>query len=246
MLAARGSELEREFGFGVVRQLFEAIVADPAGGELLSGAAAPAGAVLGAPQDDDAAGASFAALHGLYWLVVNLAARRPGAALRRRPALERPGVAALRRLPGAPARGAARAGGVRPAQRRAARGSRPCWPRSSASRPWSPSVRRRSARTASRRCCGSGSGSSRARSSPPPCTAAPRATRCCCASSSPPWRTTPCRRTTRTPARSRRSAPVRCRAPSCCGSRASMPRRPTRRGPSPSSARARATRRSPS
>ena len=33
--------------------------------------------MLGAPQEDDAAGASFAALHGLYWLVVNLAARRP-------------------------------------------------------------------------------------------------------------------------------------------------------------------------
>ncbi|HZB77041.1 MAG TPA: AAA family ATPase, partial [Solirubrobacteraceae bacterium] len=29
VLAARASELEREFGFGVVRQLFEGIAADP-------------------------------------------------------------------------------------------------------------------------------------------------------------------------------------------------------------------------
>ena len=77
VLAARGSELEREFGFGVVRQLLETVVADPAAGDLLSGAAAPAGAVLGAPQEGEEGGASFAVLHGLYWVVVNLAARRP-------------------------------------------------------------------------------------------------------------------------------------------------------------------------
>src|SRR3954451_5119202 len=45
VLAARGSELEREFPFGVVRQLFEAVVADRE--RTLAGAAAPAAAVLG-------------------------------------------------------------------------------------------------------------------------------------------------------------------------------------------------------
>ncbi|HTE63130.1 MAG TPA: AAA family ATPase [Solirubrobacteraceae bacterium] len=77
VLAARASELEREFAFGVVRQLFEADVAvrrDAA----LAGAAAPAAAVFEAePAADGGLGASFAALHGLYWLTLNLAAERP-------------------------------------------------------------------------------------------------------------------------------------------------------------------------
>src|SRR3954451_12367029 len=43
VLVARGSELEREFPFGVVRQLFAGLVADPATRErALSAAAAPA------------------------------------------------------------------------------------------------------------------------------------------------------------------------------------------------------------
>jgi DNA-binding SARP family transcriptional activator/DNA-binding CsgD family transcriptional regulator len=81
-LSARGSELEREFPFGVARQLFEGALADPAQRErLFSGAAAPAGAVfesppaeLGAPAEGDA---SFAALHALFWLAVNLTAGGP-------------------------------------------------------------------------------------------------------------------------------------------------------------------------
>ena len=40
VLAARGSELEREFPFGVVRQLLEAVVTG--NGDVLTGAAAPA------------------------------------------------------------------------------------------------------------------------------------------------------------------------------------------------------------
>ncbi len=76
VLNARAGELEREFPFGVVRQLFEAAVADP---ELLTGAAAPAGVVFGSPAESAYTGgdASFAALHGLYWLTLNLAADRP-------------------------------------------------------------------------------------------------------------------------------------------------------------------------
>ena len=65
--------------------------------------------------------ASFAVLHGLYWLTVNLTAEGAAAARRRRPALVRPAVAALPRLPRAPARGAAGARRVRPAPGRARR-----------------------------------------------------------------------------------------------------------------------------
>jgi predicted ATPase len=66
VLTGRGSELEREFPFGVVRQLFEALVADPARAErALAGAAAPAAAVFGAPDAATDGDVSFAALHGL-------------------------------------------------------------------------------------------------------------------------------------------------------------------------------------
>ena len=75
VLNARAGELEREFPFGVVRQLFEAVVADP---DTLSGAAAPARVVFESPDNGTHTGdASFAALHGLYWLALNLAAERP-------------------------------------------------------------------------------------------------------------------------------------------------------------------------
>jgi DNA-binding CsgD family transcriptional regulator len=74
VLAARGSELEREFPFGVVRQLFEGVVAGDA--SLLSGAAAPAAAVFEA-ADASEGDVSFAALHGLFWVALNLAADGP-------------------------------------------------------------------------------------------------------------------------------------------------------------------------
>jgi DNA-binding NarL/FixJ family response regulator len=77
VLAARAGELEREFAYGVVRQLFEGPVAE-ARAAALAGAAAPAAAVFEAAPEDDAEGsASFAALHGLYWLTLNLAGERP-------------------------------------------------------------------------------------------------------------------------------------------------------------------------
>jgi DNA-binding NarL/FixJ family response regulator len=72
VLSARGSELEGEFAFGVVRQLFEAELAERREA-LLAGAAAPAAAVFGELEG----GASFAVLHGLYWLVLNLAEEGP-------------------------------------------------------------------------------------------------------------------------------------------------------------------------
>jgi tetratricopeptide (TPR) repeat protein len=81
VLRARGSELEREFGFGAVRQLFEPLLADPAERErLMQGAAASAAGVfdLSLGGGDEAGGdPSFATLHGLYWLTVNAAARGP-------------------------------------------------------------------------------------------------------------------------------------------------------------------------
>jgi DNA-binding SARP family transcriptional activator/tetratricopeptide (TPR) repeat protein len=79
-LTARGSQMEREFGFGVVRQLFEPALADPSRrAAMLSGAAASASGVFGDHTDaaHEGADGSFAVLHGLYWLTVNLAADGP-------------------------------------------------------------------------------------------------------------------------------------------------------------------------
>lgn len=82
VLRARGSELEHEYAFGVVRQLFERVVtrAEPSERErLLAGAAGPAEWMLapepGAPSDRAAAG--FAVLNGIYWLTVNLTVDQP-------------------------------------------------------------------------------------------------------------------------------------------------------------------------
>jgi DNA-binding NarL/FixJ family response regulator len=76
VLTARCSELEREFSFGAVRQLFEPPARDAdRRARLLAGAAAPAEGVLGAPEGD--AEGTFAVLHGLYWATLNLAEERP-------------------------------------------------------------------------------------------------------------------------------------------------------------------------
>src|SRR5882757_1273321 len=73
-LAARGSELEREFPFGVVRQLFE-----PALGEVGREAAFAGAAEAARPafEGETSEGATFAVLHGLYWLTLNVGAERP-------------------------------------------------------------------------------------------------------------------------------------------------------------------------
>jgi DNA-binding CsgD family transcriptional regulator len=85
VLHARGGELERESGYGVVRQLFEPAVVRAGAAEqsrLLNGAAARAGALLHvghalpvpvAPEEDP----TFALLHALYWLTDNLAQDAP-------------------------------------------------------------------------------------------------------------------------------------------------------------------------
>jgi DNA-binding CsgD family transcriptional regulator len=79
--SARGGEMERDFPFGVVRQLFESQLVDE--GErsrLLSGAASAAGPVFGHRDTRDAAEpageGTFAVLHGLFWLTVNLCSER--------------------------------------------------------------------------------------------------------------------------------------------------------------------------
>ena len=77
VLTARGGELEREFPFGVVRQLFEPLLGTP---DRASAARRGRGGrrrgVLGARRRSDGGDSSFAALHGLYWLTVNLSAER--------------------------------------------------------------------------------------------------------------------------------------------------------------------------
>jgi DNA-binding CsgD family transcriptional regulator len=76
VLRGRGSELDRPFGFGVVRQLFERCVRElPAA--LGGGAEAAASVFTAAPGETAPEEGLFAHLHGLYWLAVNLAERRP-------------------------------------------------------------------------------------------------------------------------------------------------------------------------
>jgi len=75
VLTARGLALEQGFPYGIVRQLL-----DPVRGEdgLMDGAAALAARVFdwaeAGPVEDDV---RYATMHGLYWMVANLAARQP-------------------------------------------------------------------------------------------------------------------------------------------------------------------------
>ncbi|MEU9487606.1 AAA family ATPase [Streptomyces decoyicus] len=85
VLEARGDALERDFPFGVVRQLFEPLLATLDAPELtrllgcnartaaqaLSGETLPVDVVV--PTED----MSYAVLHGLYWFTCNLAAEAP-------------------------------------------------------------------------------------------------------------------------------------------------------------------------
>jgi DNA-binding CsgD family transcriptional regulator len=77
VLHGRGGELEREFGFGIVRQLFEPALAG-SDESTFTGAAQAARAVFELSPDRDAdAVPSFASMHGLYWLTVNLSLDGP-------------------------------------------------------------------------------------------------------------------------------------------------------------------------
>jgi DNA-binding CsgD family transcriptional regulator len=74
VLRGRGSELDRAFAFGVVRQMLAREVAQDPG--LLTGGAEMAGPVL-APTSEEGPGDLLGSLEGLQWLVANLAARNP-------------------------------------------------------------------------------------------------------------------------------------------------------------------------
>ena len=78
ILTARGLALERGFPYGIVRQLLDPVRAADGWDALLDGAAGLAARVFDAAEagsvEDDV---PYATTHGLYWLVVNLAARRP-------------------------------------------------------------------------------------------------------------------------------------------------------------------------
>src|SRR5438067_7353831 len=88
VLSARGGELEREYAFGLVRQLFEPLLATASveeRAELFAGAAGLAAPLFGtalfgesglgeAPATGDV---PFAILHGLYWLAANAALSEP-------------------------------------------------------------------------------------------------------------------------------------------------------------------------
>jgi DNA-binding CsgD family transcriptional regulator len=84
VLAARATELERDFPFALVRQLFEPHLATLHASEreaLFEGAADAArgalGFATGAATTGDGAPDAFAVLHGLYWLTAALAEQRP-------------------------------------------------------------------------------------------------------------------------------------------------------------------------
>ena len=82
VLGARGSELERAFSYGVVRQLFEPLLAslpEEEQAELFAGAAGLAAPLFDPSRlaAEPAPDASLATLHGLYWLTANVAAGRP-------------------------------------------------------------------------------------------------------------------------------------------------------------------------
>lgn len=79
VLSARASELDRAFGYGVVHQLIEPVLATATPerrATLLRGAAARAEQVLDAAGEQVDEG-SYAIVHGLYWLIANLAEERP-------------------------------------------------------------------------------------------------------------------------------------------------------------------------
>jgi DNA-binding CsgD family transcriptional regulator len=80
--SGRGSEIEQEFSFGVIRQLFEPVIRSVPADQrerILSGAAAASARLFAdAPVDPtDGGDGGFATLHGIYWLVSGIAMDRP-------------------------------------------------------------------------------------------------------------------------------------------------------------------------
>ena len=82
VLRARGAELERDFPYGVARQLFEPVLlaaSPPERERLTAGPAGLAGEALtlSEPAGPVAGDRGPAVAHGLYWLAANLAAEQP-------------------------------------------------------------------------------------------------------------------------------------------------------------------------
>ena len=83
VLRARASELESDFAFGVALQLFEPLLAgadDETHDRLLAGSAALAGPLLERPTrwgGDEGDERSYSVIHGLFWLLSNLAESGP-------------------------------------------------------------------------------------------------------------------------------------------------------------------------
>lgn len=85
VLTARAAELEIDFSFGVVRQLMGRLTRREDAAELFEGAAELARPVVAEAEPAEAldatADVSFARLHGVFWLCVNLSEREPLALL---------------------------------------------------------------------------------------------------------------------------------------------------------------------
>jgi DNA-binding CsgD family transcriptional regulator len=83
VMRARGSELESDFAFGIALQLFETVLAaadDDEHDRLLAGLAGLAGPLLERPtswRGDEGDDRSYAVIHGLFWLLSNLAETAP-------------------------------------------------------------------------------------------------------------------------------------------------------------------------
>ncbi len=83
VMRARASELESGFAFAVAMQLFEPLLAgadDETRDRLLAGSAALAGPLLERPTSwggDEAEDRSYPVMHGLFWLLMNLAEASP-------------------------------------------------------------------------------------------------------------------------------------------------------------------------
>lgn len=76
-LVGRGGEFERSAGFGVVRDLYAAALAQGQPADVLTGAARLAGPLVAGDRMRASALDAAALNHGLYWLTANLAAQRP-------------------------------------------------------------------------------------------------------------------------------------------------------------------------
>jgi hypothetical protein len=79
VLTARASDLEREFPFGVVRQLFDPLLVDAdQRGRWLAGSSAGAVRVFEPSEAaGEVSGVSFEVLDGLFWLTAHIAAQGP-------------------------------------------------------------------------------------------------------------------------------------------------------------------------